>query len=778
MNKSITTLNFRSDDVMSRLYGGFGLSACVILLFLSATSAVVFAQAAARPSQASEAASAQPSPASDPEQQRLETEKLRLEREKLQLETDKLRIENANSVRELNTRRGWLNLVFANVTLLTTVLVGAWGLYRYFEKRSAELRSREEERFEGVVKSLGSEHAEERISASVLLPTFLSPRYARFHEQVFNLAAGHLRAETHDPMGSPNVTKLEFPANVSKMEVTMGPSTYSASATTPSAENDVPESAEITSNRQLISPRTTTPMPSSLSPLAQALANVFGKSYRLSRDAAKRKAEGDRTVLARQLLNASGVRLDGTYLANIDLKSAWLRQASLSGTTLNSALLRNAVLEGSNMSHALLIEAELVDANLKNVDFSGADLTDAVLDGANLDGANFKNAHLNKVTMIRGTTAGVDFSGADLTDARFEGVDFSSADFPVGSSNLERAASLKDAAFKGVRGLSDEQISRCTAKGATFLGESRTHVGTDDSSSESIESRIEELVRRLKYYSSTQDRVDAANELALLGAPAEIAVREICGLLRKDRADRLVAAYAIERLGERAKDGVPDLVQALKYPDETLRMGVANALGGIGVSAVPELVEALKDVDPGVRSSAAYALGKIGERATDAVFHLIGALADADAAVRKSAASALGKIGRGAKAAVPHLIQVLKDPDEDTQSAADALGEIGKDAKDAVPQLILALKDEDVDVRRSAANALGSIGEYAKAAVPHLIEAFRDPDDEARYYAANALGKIGKAAFPQLMEALKDRDEDVRMSAADALGSIKEKEKT
>jgi hypothetical protein len=141
-----------------------------------------------------------PSPTPDSLRIKLENEKLGLENTKLGLENEKLTLENEYNKRELSLR-GLGNWLYVNIPVFLALLVAGGGLYKYFDERKKTRLNREEERFEGVVKSLGSQYEQERISAAVLLFTFLDPKnrkYRRFHEQVFNLAAGHLRKGTPD----------------------------------------------------------------------------------------------------------------------------------------------------------------------------------------------------------------------------------------------------------------------------------------------------------------------------------------------------------------------------------------------------------------------------------------------------------------------------------------------------------------------------------------------------------------------------------------------------
>jgi uncharacterized protein YjbI with pentapeptide repeats len=699
MKRLVATLRACNDDGASRRRREVVLPALVILLLLSPAGAEAFAQDS--PANQS-AARVESTPTLDPERLSLEKDKLRLERDKLQLETEHLRIDNANSVRELDSGRGWLNLLFGNLTILTSIVLGAWGLYRYLGGRRAELRSSEEERFEGVVKSLGSEHAEERVSASVLLPTFLSPEYERFHEQIFNLAAGHLRAEANVKNGAALATKIELPSAFSAIQLSLTPHEESAP---PQSEDEYSPAFKPT--------RSSTPAPSP-SPLAQVLANVLSKSYRLARDAKVRRREGDLAVLTRQSLNAAGVQVDGTYLANVDLRNAWFRQASFRGTTLSGALLTKAVLEGSNMSDARLNEAELTGANLKNVDFTGADLTNAGLDGANLDGANFTGARLNKVQMIGGTAGGVNFINADLTGASFEEVDFSLTDSHRWSSNPELALSLENCTFKDVRGLSENQVYICTMKGAKFVSdepEVRASKGT-----EAVVHRPQPSRRR----SSRKTR----------------------GLKDAGTAAPKGTADAPAKIEAGADESVPQLIDALKKPTEKARREAADALGRIGEKAIPQLIGALNYPNWTVREGAAYALGRMGVKAKECVPQLIHALKDTDSDVRREAADALGRIG---EEAISPLVKTLENSDESLRvGAAYALGKMGARATESVPQLIEALKDPIKAVRREAADALGEMGADAKQSIPHLTEALNDTDEIVRMNADNALQKIGR----------------------------------
>jgi len=77
---------------------------------------------------------------------------------------------------------------------------------------------------------------------------------------------------------------------------------------------------------------------------------------------------------------------------------------------------------------------------------------------------------------------------------------------------------------------------------------------------------------------------------------------------------RLLAAASLSRLGARARDAVPALVQCLKDENVHVRKMAALGLGEMARPlqvVVPALMEALADSDSGVRRRAGVALSEI-----------------------------------------------------------------------------------------------------------------------------------------------------------------------
>ena len=234
-----------------------------------------------------------------------------------------------------------------------------------------------------------------------------------------------------------------------------------------------------------------------------------------------------------------------------------------------------------------------------------------------------------------------------------------------------------------------------------------------------------------------------------------------------DVPERCVAALTLGRMGPRAKDAVPALVEALVDPHPHVAEAAASALKRIAATtssaadtptpppgpvppespAVIDLKDMMRHEDASLRRIAVVALGEARFVGRDAIPELVEGLEDKDEAVRREAARALGKIG--ASAAVPSLVVALSDAPDDLAraSAAEALGRIGPRATVAIPGLIAALKHADDGVCDAAARALVMIG---LRAAPALIEAVTDFDRRLRLRAAAVLTEIVSATHEAL----------------------------
>ncbi|MBI3462968.1 MAG: HEAT repeat domain-containing protein [Planctomycetes bacterium] len=292
-----------------------------------------------------------------------------------------------------------------------------------------------------------------------------------------------------------------------------------------------------------------------------------------------------------------------------------------------------------------------------------------------------------------------------------------------------------------------------------------------------------------------------------LAGKGSAAVSELCQILEEgDPVARKLAATALGRIGQEAKDAVPVLIRAIDDEDPRVRAAAVWALLRIGdrlEAAIPGLVRRLADENSSTRWEAAKALAKAGPSAIPPV---VAAIANENAEKRKLVLEILGAIGMRDKAAVATIRNALKDDAEPVRAEAwhillstgtgdfdfdDVLSILhdrkyrvqalwllprcSPDAESAIPHLIRALEDDDWSVRHAATGALAEIGPQARAAVPLLVRALKDQSRDVRRNAATALGKMASeaaSAVPALIECLKQDaacDPEVSQAAARAL---------
>jgi hypothetical protein len=87
--------------------------------------------------------------------------------------------------------------------------------------------------------------------------------------------------------------------------------------------------------------------------------------------------------------------------------------------------------------------------------------------------------------------------------------------------------------------------------------------------------------------------------------------------------------------------------------------------------AGPAMIAALSEVEPSAREQVTRAVGTVAAPAApDLVPQLVEALRNADASVRRGAATVLGAMGKDARAAAPNLAALANDPDPGVREAA------------------------------------------------------------------------------------------------------------
>src|SRR5262245_186730 len=232
-------------------------------------------------------------------------------------------------------------------------------------------------------------------------------------------------------------------------------------------------------------------------------------------------------------------------------------------------------------------------------------------------------------------------------------------------------------------------------------------------------------------------------------------------LAHEEARVRAEAAEDLALIGAPARDAVPALRKVAEGdPDPLTRLVAARAVAAIDpkdTAAVPALIEALTDRSGKVRKKAAECLGDLGSGGKAAVGALVKAMGDSDPAVSWAAIDALGQIGPDAEPAVPGLVEALKEPG--TRGAAvDALGQIGRKARLAIPALEKVLKGDDAAVRWAAASALVRIGgPGVKAGTRYLLET-ASRDYERNWTDANNIlqSPASREALPAMLDAVRD----------------------
>jgi hypothetical protein len=218
------------------------------------------------------------------------------------------------------------------------------------------------------------------------------------------------------------------------------------------------------------------------------------------------------------------------------------------------------------------------------------------------------------------------------------------------------------------------------------------------------------IVAQLKAEEEKRVKEAEQERAAELARKQEARIKKILADMKSAEVDtRREAVLALAELGDRAKEGIPDLAQAVLDKDRSLRLAALDALkklAGDAKPAVPNLAKALSSMDAATRQKAIQVLAALGPDAQPAASALVALLADKEH--WEPASQALVRIGKGA---VPALTKGLDSSSALTrQKSARCLGEIGPDARDALPALTArAQTDASVSVREDATTAIGRI---------------------------------------------------------------------
>lgn len=241
----------------------------------------------------------------------------------------------------------------------------------------------------------------------------------------------------------------------------------------------------------------------------------------------------------------------------------------------------------------------------------------------------------------------------------------------------------------------------------------------------------------------------------------------------RDLESQVVFKISNTTRGEQlSEDGIPELLDDLRNPDENIRLAAAHLLGKLGdAKCVPKLLLALfSDKESKVRQSVIKALDEIGDsRGIDALIEVM--RSDLDSSVRETALNVVAhyddEIIRN------QLILCLYDSSPKVRSSAAYIQGDKKDQR-AIKRLSELLRDEDCKVSSSAAHALSQMS--FRPAIPDISRLLLNKlcSQDYRVTVAFALGELGDpAAIPSLIIALDDEYSTVRGAAVLALGDLK-----
>ncbi len=151
--------------------------------------------------------------------------------------------------------------------------------------------------------------------------------------------------------------------------------------------------------------------------------------------------------LHRDGISLVGVDLSNSFLPELSLTTADLRQANFAAANLYRATLARANLYRATLARANLNGVNLTGADLRDVDLAGADLRGVDLAGADLWGADLAGADLRGVNLTRADLRGVDLAGANLWGVDLAGANLWGGDLSgtaLGDANLEDIRNWRD----------------------------------------------------------------------------------------------------------------------------------------------------------------------------------------------------------------------------------------------------------------------------------------------------------------------------------------------
>jgi HEAT repeat protein len=311
---------------------------------------------------------------------------------------------------------------------------------------------------------------------------------------------------------------------------------------------------------------------------------------------------------------------------------------------------------------------------------------------------------------------------------------------------------------------------------------------------------IPALMSNLKHGDNDVQR-EVIDALALIGPDAKPPV--VAALSAREARERSGAATTLAGMGRSAQDAAPAMLEQLgKETEAAVRVSLLTALPKIGAdpkTLVPQLIEALKDPNDSIRHAAINGLLSFPAARKQIVESLTALLRDPNKDMSQRAAYVVGRFGVTAATAVPVLLDIIAKQSPPDPVFVDALVQIGDPA---VPQILAAAEKLPLDqltmehwmvkclqsmgafavnsvrnglghksasVRLLSARALTALGRDAQDAATSLLEKLEDPEMEVRAAALGALVAVNapsKLILPRIEKSLNDPSPAVRLAAA------------
>ena len=257
-------------------------------------------------------------------------------------------------------------------------------------------------------------------------------------------------------------------------------------------------------------------------------------------------------------------------------------------------------------------------------------------------------------------------------------------------------------------------------------------------------------------------------------------VKQITGLklFYLEKSDNEFELIELSQLDARV---LKDLVGLLDKQDYKVRVVAAWALGRIGKSdahVIDALIERLKDESDAVRTEVVEVLGKFGKPDARLINALVERLKDESATVRAKATELLGKFGKPEAHVIDALVERLEDESNTVRvKAAELLGEFGKPDAHVIDGLSKLLNTQnanseqvDDNVRAAASIALGQLGQMDARVIDGLIQSLLSKHyDKDKEEVLIKLGQSEKRVVDGLFRLLEEQVSFGAISAADAL---------